>query len=81
MERVQVHEDRLGAQFFKSYRYDEIGYNLEIEFADGRKIVHSGVPRDVYEALHTSPHPGRFWAVAIRHNNKGEHGYDARMVG
>lgn len=80
MERIEVHEERLGAQFFKAYRYDEIGHSLEIEFADGRKCIHSGVPRDIYEGFHKSPHPGRYWATVIRHNHKGEHGYDARMV-
>jgi len=81
MQRVEVSPDRLGSQFFKAYQYDELGQTLEIEFADGRRCVHSRVPADLYRDFHESREPGRFWAAAIRDASKdGQPSYPMRMV-
>jgi hypothetical protein len=65
MERRKVEDGKL-AGVLKSHRYDEANGTLEVEFQDGRFMVHANVPGSLYGQLCQAGQPAAFWAVAIR---------------
>jgi hypothetical protein len=57
---------KLNSSMISRIAYDEEGQELSIWFHEGCRYVYYGVPREVYDALRTSPSAGRYFNGMIK---------------